>query len=170
MNNLSKIAVIMLLVVTSAAANAQTLKFGHIEFQALIPIMPEYTVAQTELEKFQQDLEEVLAELNEGYQQKLTEFEQLGADASEVRRNSKITEIQDIGTRIENYRNSAYQQIEQKQAELLQPILEKARVAIEEVARAQSLVYVFDSGSLLYKSNSSIDVLPLVREKLGISQ
>ncbi|MDR2911444.1 MAG: OmpH family outer membrane protein [Bacteroidales bacterium] len=170
MNNLSKIAAILLFVVASATANAQTLKFGHIEFQALIPIMPEYAAAQTELEKFQQDLEEVLTELNEGYQQKLAEFEQLGTDVSDVRRTAKVTEIQEIGTRIENYRTSAYQQIEQKQTELLQPIIEKARVAIEEVAKAQSLVYVFDSGLLLYKSNSSIDVLPLVREKLGISQ
>jgi outer membrane protein len=170
MNNLSKIAAILLFAIASTAANAQTLKFGHIEFQALIMVMPEYTAAQTELETFQQDLEEVLAELNDGYQQKLAEFEQLGDDVSEVRRNSKITEIQDIGMRIENYRTSAYQQIEQKQAELLQPITEKAIVAIEEVAKAQNLVYVFDTGSLLYKSNSSIDVLPLVREKLGISQ
>lgn len=168
MNNLSKIVAVLLFVAASAVTNAQTLKFGHIEFQELIPIMPEYVTAQSELETFQRDLEEVLAELNEGYQQKLTEFEQLGTDVSEVRRNAKITEIQEIGTRIENYRTNAYQQIEQKQAELLQPIMEKARTAIEEVAKAQSLVYVFDSGYLLYKSNSSIDVLPLVREKLGI--
>jgi len=168
MKNLLKIAAVMLLVVASAATKAQTLKFGHIDLEALIQVMPESAAAQTELENYQRDLEEVLAELYEEQQQKITEFEQLGTDVSEVRRTAKITEIQELNTRIDNFRNNAIQQIDQKRVELLQPILEKAESAIEEVARAQGLIYVFDSNSLLYKSNSSVDVLPLVREKMGI--
>jgi outer membrane protein len=168
MRNLMKFVAVLLLVVASVTINAQTLKFGHIELQALIQVMPESTKAQAELEKFNKDLEDVLVELNTGYQQKLAEFEQLGADVTEVRRNAKITEIQEISTRIENFRNGAYQQIQQKQAELLQPIYDKAEAAIEEVARAQGLIYVFDVQAVLYKSNQSVDILPLVKEKLGI--
>ena len=169
MRNLLKIAAVMLLVVASTAINAQTLKFGHIDLEALIQVMPESATAQVELENFQKDLEDVLAELYDGYQQRISEFEQLGTDASEVRRNAKITEIQELSTRIDNFRNNATQQIEQKRAELIQPILSKAEAAIEETAKAQGLIYVFDTNSLFYKSNSSIDVLPLVREKLGIN-
>ena len=169
MRNLLKIAAVMLLVVASTAINAQTLKFGHIDLEALIQVMPESVTAQAELDNFQKDLEEVLSELQDGYMQRITEFEQLGTDASEVRRNAKITEIQELDTRITNFRNNAGQQIEQKRAELIQPILSKAEAAIEEVAKAQGLIYVFDTNSLFYKSNSSIDVLPLVREKLGIN-
>ena len=168
MRNLLKFAAVLLFVVASTAINAQNLKFGHIELEALIQVMPESVTAQTELENFQKDLEEVLSELYDGYQQRITEFGQLDADVSEVRRNAKITEIQELETRIDNFRNNATQQIEQKRAELIQPILSKAEAAIEEVARAQGLIYVFDSSSLFYKSNSSIDVLPLVRENLGI--
>ena len=168
MRNLLKITAVVLLIVASAATNAQTLKFGHIDLEALIQVMPESAAAQTELENLQRELEEVLLELSEEFQQKLTEYEQLGDDVSEIRRNAKITEIQELNTRSDNFRNNAVQQIDYKRAELLQPILEKAENAIEEVARAQSLVYVFDSNYLYYKSNVSIDILPLVKERLGI--
>ena len=169
MRNLFKIIVVLFIVTASAATNAQTLKFGHIEFQALIQIMPEMSTAQIEMDNFQKDLNDVFDELYEKYQQLLDELEQLSSPgASEVRRNAKLTEFQEMQTKIENYRNSAGQQIDRKQTELLQPIINKAQATIEEIARAQGLIYVFDSDFLLYKSNASVDVLPLVKERLGI--
>ena len=63
--------------------------------------------------------------------------------------------------------------MQQKQGELLKPVFEKAEKAIEEVAKEKGLIYVFDSGvgnrTILYKSNQSIDLLPLVKAKLGIN-
>ena len=168
MRNLMKFVAVSLLVVASTTINAQTLKFGHIELRALIQVMPESATAQTELEKFQNDVQEVFDELNASLQQKYQEFEQMGADVSEVRRNAKITEIQELNQKVENYRNNAMQQIQQKEAELIQPIYDKAEAAIEEVARAQGLIYVFEVQAVLYKSNQSVDLLPLVKEKLGI--
>jgi outer membrane protein len=108
--------------------------------------------------------------MQQNYQQKLAELEQLGEDASEVRRNAKITELQEIQQRVQNYQVTANQQLQQKQAELLQPVFDKAEKAIEEVAQEQGLLYVFDVGSrvVLYKSNQSVDLLPLVKQKLGI--
>jgi len=167
MRNLLKIVVVLLFAVVSVATKAQTLKFGHIDMEALIQVMPESASAQAELENYQKDLEDVFSDLYDEYQKKISELEQL-TDASEVRRNAKFTEVQELQTKIENFRNNASQQIDQKRAELIRPILDKAESTIEEVAKAQGLIYVFDSNGLLYKSNTSIDVLPLVKEKLGI--
>jgi outer membrane protein len=52
----------------------------------------------------------------------------------------------------------------------MQPIFEKADSAIAEVAKENNLVYVFDISSrvVLYQSNQSVDVLPLVKKKMGI--
>jgi outer membrane protein len=52
----------------------------------------------------------------------------------------------------------------------LNPLYEKAQEAINEVAREQDLIYVFETGSnvVLYKSNQSLDLLPLVKQKLEI--
>ncbi|SHF29344.1 periplasmic chaperone for outer membrane proteins Skp [Mariniphaga anaerophila] len=162
----------MLFLFTAAtiSAGAQNQKFGHIDLQALVQVMPERATAETEFNKFQSDLEEVLGEMQQNYQQKLTELEQLGTEASEVKRNAKITELQELQQRIQNYQMTAQQQLQQKQAELLTPVFDKAEQAIEEVAKEQGLLYVFDMGSkvVLYKSNQSIDILPMVKKKLGI--
>jgi len=170
MRNLTKIVAVVFLILVAAATNAQTLKFGHIDLQALIQVMPERAAAETQFNEFQAELEEVLAEMQQNYQTTLQELEQLGEAASEIKRNAKITELQDMQQRIQNYQATAQQQIQQKQGELLQPVFNKAEEAIGEVAKEQGLMYVFDVGSnvVLYQSNQSVDVLPLAKQKLGI--
>jgi outer membrane protein len=170
MRNLIKLCVLFLFAAFTLSAGAQNLKFGHIDLQALVQVMPERATAETEFNSFQSELEDVLGEMQKDYQQKLTELEQLGEDASEIRRNAKVTELQELQQRIQNYQLTAQQQLQQKQAELLSPVFDKAEAAIEEVAKEQGLLYVFDVGSkvVLYKSNQSVDILPMVKQKLGI--
>jgi outer membrane protein len=173
MRNLMKLMTVLVFTVTiSVAANAQAPKFGHIDLQALVQLMPERTAAETEFNTFQGELEEILGEMQKDYQTKLGEFEALGTDASEIKKNAKIAEIQDIQQRIQNYQQTASMQVQQKQAELLQPVFDKAEKAIEDVAKEKGLLYVFDAGAgnrtILYKSNQSLDVLPLAKAKLGI--
>lgn len=170
MRNLMKLVAVFMIVLGTVTANAQTLKFGHIDLQALIQIMPERATAETAFNAFQSDLEDVLGEMQQNYTTTLTQLEQLGEDASEIKRNAKITELQDMQQRIQSYQQTAQGQLQQKQGELLQPVFDKAEAAIEEVAKEKGLIYVFDIGTkvVLYKSNVSIDVLPLVKAKLGI--
>ena len=170
MRNLRKLCVLILFAAATISASAQNQKFGHIDLQALVQVMPERATAETQFNTFQSDLEDVLEEMQQNYQQKLTELEKLTAEASEVKRNAKITELQELQQRIQNYQMTAQQQLQQKQAELLSPVFDKAEAAIEEVAKEQGLLYVFDIGSrvVLYKSNQSVDLLPMVKQKLGI--
>lgn len=170
MRKLNRLFVLVLFIAATFTVTAQNQKFGHIDLQALVQLMPERADAETEFGTFQTELEEVLGEMQQNYQQKLTELEQLGEDASEVRRNAKITELQELQQRIQNYQMTAQQQLQEKYSQLLEPIFEKAEKAIEEVAKEQGLLYVFDTGArvVLYKSNQSIDILPLAKQKLDI--
>jgi len=170
MRNLMKLTAVLFFVIATASVNAQTLKFGHIDLQALIQVMPERANAETEFNKYQTDIEDIFGGMQKEYQQKLAELQQLGDAASEVKRNAKVTEIQDLQQRMQNYQSTAQQQLQQKQQELLKPVFDKADSVIAEVAKEKGLIYVFDSSTnvVLYKSNQSIDLLPLVKTKLGI--
>jgi len=170
MRNLMKLAVVFLFAIATVTVSAQTPKFGHIDLQALVQVMPERATAEAKFNTFQGDLEDVITEMNKELQAKYAEFEQLGTDASEVKKNAKITDIQDIQQKIQTYQQTAQQQLQQKQAELLQPVFTKAEAAIAEVAKEKDLIYVFDVGQkiVLYKSNESLDLFPLVKAKLGI--
>ncbi len=170
MKRLMKLVAVLLFVVITASVSAQTPKFGHIDFQALIQVMPERATAEAEFNKFTKELEDVIGEMQKDLQNKYAEFEALGADASDIKKKAKGAEIQDIQQRIQTYQQTAQQQLQQKQAELLQPVITKAEDAIAVVAKEKGLIYVFDIGTkvVLYKSNESLDVLPLVKAKLGI--
>ncbi len=169
MKNLLKLLAVALIMVSAVTVTkAQTLKFGHIDLNALIQVMPERATAEQDFNKFQTDLEEILGEMQKDYQTKLGEFEKMGAEVSEIKKNAKVSEIQDIQQRIQNYQVTAQQQLQQKQNEVMKPIYDKAQGAIADVAKEQGLIYVFETNSLLYKSNLSLDVLPLVKTKLGI--
>lgn len=170
MRNLMKLVAVLLFIVVAASANAQSPKFGHIDLQALVQVMPERATAETEFNNYQKELEDVLTEMQTNYQAAIGEFQQLAEDASEIKRNAKLEELQQLEQRIGNYQQNAQMQLQQKQAEVLQPVFTKAEQAIEEVAKENNLIYVFDVGPkvVLYKSNESVDILPLVKAKLGI--
>ena len=170
MRNLMKFVAVVLFVGITASVNAQTQKFGHIDLQALVQVMPERAAAETQFNKFQGELEEIFGEMQKDLQTKMADFEALGDSASEIKKNAKVAEIQDMQQRIQNYQQTANQQLQTKQSELLQPVFTKAEKAIEEVAKEKGLIYVFDIGTkvVLYKSNDSMDILPFVKTKLGI--
>jgi len=170
MRNLMKFIAVFIFVGIAASVSAQAPKFGHIDLQALVQLMPERATAETQFNAFQSDLEEIFGEMQKDLQTKMGGLEQLGDSASEIKRNAKIAEIQDMQQRIQNYQQTAQQQLQQKQSELLQPVFDKAEKAIGDVAKEKGLIYVFDIGTkvVLYKSAESMDVLPLVKTKLGI--
>ena len=169
MKDLMKLLAVLLFTVSAVTvANAQTPKFGHVDLQALIQVMPERATAEKEFNDFQADLEEILGEMQKDLQTKYAEFEQMDETVSEIKRNAKVSEIQEIQQRIQNYQTTAQQQLQKKNNEIMKPIYDKAQAAIAEVAKEQGLIYVFEVNSLIYKSNQSIDILPLVKTKLGI--
>jgi len=81
----------------------------------------------------------------------------------------KAREIQDAQKRIEDYRQAAEQKIDAKRAELLKPIYDKARKAIEDAAKEKGYTYVIDGSSgILLVSPAGDDLMPAVKAKLGI--
>ena len=66
----------------------------------------------------------------------------------------------------------AQQKFQKRQNELLAPIIEKAKNAIDKVAAAGGYLAVFDTstGSLAYFDEASLtDIAPAVKKELGIT-
>lgn len=170
MRHLLKTLFIALFVVTVSFASAQTPKFGHIDLQALIQIMPERAASAAKYDKFVKELEDQMGVMQGEYTTKLEEYNAKSDSVSDFIRESLATDLQDLTQRIQNYQSIAQTQMQQKQNELLAPIFKKAEAAVNEVGKEKGLLYVFDVGTrvLVYKSNESMDVLPFVKTKLGI--
>ena len=84
----------------------------------------------------------------------------------------KEKELNDMQTRTREFQERAQQDYQKKQNELLAPIIDKAKSAIDKVAAAGGFLVVFDTstGSLAYFDEATLtDVAPAVKKELGIT-
>lgn len=167
---MKKISLIIGVLVITAALNAQNLKFGHISSDMLLTAMPEYDSAQAQVQDLRQqydlEIERIQVEINK----KIEEFNQTEATMSDLIKEAKASEIQEMQVRLQNFAQTAQQDLQQKSMTFIQPVMDKARGAIDEVSKELDLLYVFDmsQGNPIYASDKSIDLLPLVKTKLGL--
>jgi len=146
-------------------------KFGHINSQELIQLMPERDIASAALQEHTAQLENQLKEMNSEIESKYTVYMQQKDTYTDLIRQTKEKELGDLQERMQNFQMTAQQDIQNKEAELWQPIVDKANKAIDEVGKENGFTYIFDvsTGSVVYFSPESIDVMPLVKAKLGIT-
>ena len=170
MKSVFKICVLGILLFSAGIANAQTPKFGHIDLQALYQIMPERAAGEKQFLAYQKELEDALGMMQKEAQTKYVEYLAKRDSLTETVRKMKEDDLNLMNERIQNYQQSAQQQMQTKQAEIFKPMLEKADKAVKEVGAEKGLVYVFDMSSrvILYNSKESLDLLPLVKVKLAI--
>lgn len=170
MKSVFKICVLGILLFSAGFVKAQTPKFGHIDLQALIQVMPERAAAEKSFNAYQKELEDALGTMQKEFQTKYMEYATKRDSLSETVRKMKEDDLNSMNERIQTYQQNAQQQLQTKQTELLKPVFDKADKAIKEVGAEKGLIYVFDMSSrvVLYNSKESLDLLPLVKTKLGI--
>jgi len=156
------------LILFAGGASAQTVKFGHIDFQQLFSSMPEKETAQKNLDKVRTELENQSNAMQKEYTDKLKAYQDQQKTFSDAIRQTKEDELQSIAQRIQNFQQQAQQNLQQEEAKQFQPVYEKARKAIADVGKEQGLLYVFEVNGMLYHSDQSIDILAAVKTKLGI--
>lgn len=153
--------------------SAQTaIKLGHTNSSELMASMPETDSAEAILNRSAQTYQQTYEELQSEYTKKYEAYIQLVNDptTSAVILRDREDDLQTTQTRVQNFQNTAQQDLSEQQQKLLQPIQEKLMKAIDDVAKENGFTYVFDLavGSILYSSESSTDISDLVKKKLGI--
>ena len=171
---MKKIVTLLLIILAVGITNygqAQSKgKLGHIDSAKLLSLMPEREKAQKELQNYSKQLEDQLMAMQTELQNKYNDYLAKKDSLSDILVQTREKELQDLQTRIQNFQTSAQQDLQKKEQELLQPIIEKAKNAIQKVAKEKGYSYVFDTsvGALLYWPENSDDILPLVKKELGL--
>ncbi|MCI5705894.1 MAG: OmpH family outer membrane protein [Odoribacter sp.] len=169
MKNMIKLVAVVAFLLTAMGVSAQV-KLGHIETQKLIQAMPEMASARKTMETKQAEIEKELTNMQEQFKVKLDEYSKNGKTMSDVIRASKEQELQELQQRIQSFQQIAMDNLEKTQAELMQPIMDKALNAIKAVGKENGFTYIFDmsQGGILFNADNTEDVLPLVKKKLGL--
>ena len=164
----SLIAIAICLFALGSSAMAQkNVKLGHINSQELMQIMPGRDSIQSVLQKEVAELESTLKTMYAEYESRSNDYMQNQTGWTELIRQTKQREIQDMETRIREFQQNAQTKMQEREAELTKPIIDRAKKAIEDVAREGNYTYVFDGATLLY-SQGSEDIMPQVKKKLGL--
>lgn len=145
-------------------------KFGHFNSADIIPVMPEYTAAQAEVQNASQQYEDELKKMQEELQTKYEDYQQNSATMVDAVRQRREAELQDLQTRLQEYYTNSQQELQQLQQTKLQAITERITKAVKEIGDAGGYVYIMDlSGGIPYISTTlSTDVTSQLRAKLGI--
>jgi outer membrane protein len=165
---MKKVLVVIMAIMMAIPTFAQQ-KFGHIDSAALLELMPEKAKAEKELEAFAAEFQAALEAMAKEYEGKVGAFQQGEKDMIKTVRDTKVREISDLERRIQEFQQQAQEEIGKKEQEVLTPIIDKARKAIDEVAVEKGYTYVFDAslGVLLYAKDTE-DVMADVKAKLGL--
>ena len=171
MKNLLKVCLVLsVLFFFSISANAQkALKFGHLDFAELYSSMPGQDSVKQIYNDYAKSLKTTLEQMQNELQNKYADYQSNIATMSNIIKQTKEKEMQDLQNRMEEFNAQAQKDLQAKEAELTNPLIEKAQNAVKEVAKENGYSYIFNStGGLLLYAQPSDDIMPLVKKKLGI--
>ena len=162
------LAVVLLMGSTSLFAQ----KFGRINTQEIIMAMPETKTMQTNMEAYAKELQDNIETMNVEFNTKLQDYQKNYNTLNDMAKEMKEKDLSDLQARIREFQERAQQEYQKKQNELLAPIVEKAKNAIDKIAAAGGYMFVFatSTGSLAYFDEATLtDLAPEVKKELGIT-
>ncbi len=169
MSKTVKLIALVALVALAFGNHAHAQKFGHVNFAQVYGMMPGQDSIKKVYEAYAKGLQNQLVTMQAELESKYTDYQANQATWSSIIRQTKEREIQDMQTRLEDFNAQAQSDLRTKEDELTAPLIEKARKAVEAVAKENGYTYIFNSteGLLLYASPSD-DIMSLVKKKLGL--
>jgi len=169
MKNVVKLTVVgAFVLISSYSVKAQ--KVAHVNLDSLIGIMPESKIAQQSVQEYAKQLEQQVVAMQTELQSKYEGYQKEGANLAPIVKESKEKELNDLNQRIQDFQQQAQTDYQKKSAELSKPVYEKAKKAIDQVAKENGFKYVLDTstGIVLYNEPAD-DIIALVIKKLGIT-
>lgn len=137
------------------AMNAQA-KTAHVDVSDLMTKMPAMLEAQKQLEKLSGTYDTEYKTMVEEYQNKLKKYEQEATTVTEAVNETRSKEVQDMQKRIVDYRDNAQKELQQKESDIVKPIMDKVKASIQKVGKAKGYQYVLNSEGLLLADGPNI--------------
>lgn len=166
---MKKMKTLLFVFATLISSSMFAQKLGHINSNELLQAMPERAKVEDSMKTFASNLEDQLSTMTKEYQAKVQNYQSKQSTMTESIKKDKIQEITNLEDRINKFQQSAQEDLKDKEQSMLKPIIEKAKNAIDAVAKEGGYLYIFDSGvgALLYEKDSQ-NIMTEVKKKLGL--
>lgn len=164
MKQLKTLLFAALVFMSTSQVNAQA-KVAHVDTNAIMAAMPEMLQAQKQLETLQGVYDKEFKGMVDEYQAKLAKYNQEVETVTEAMNIERSKEIQDMEKRIQDYRQTAQKELTKKEEDLMKPLMEKTKLAIEKVGKAKGYQYVLNVADLLLSDGP--DLTADIKKDLG---
>lgn len=130
----------------STGAKAQSeMNIGYVDPQAIMMSMPEMAAIERRLQNFVQRKREEFTEKEANFRREVEEYQQKLAVISEQAQRQEEERLAQMNLELQEFQQTFQQEIQERQAELIGPLLDKIQGAIDQVASSRNLTYVLNS-------------------------
>lgn len=152
-------------------ASAQTLKMGIVDLAEIFNKMPEREAAEKQIAEVSKKYEAENEKLGEEMKRMYDEFQAMKEDELPAIKERKARELQDYNQKIQQFQQTAYNDLQKLQADLMGPIQQKLQSAVEAVGKegGYSLIQPKAPDVILYYGAPVEDITAQVKAKLGIN-
>jgi len=163
-NILMTIFIASLLSLSMTSFSQATLKIGHVDLTKIMESLPERDTAAAVLQRETKEVQSTYDEMTVVYNKLLDDYDKGKSTYSEIIRKTKETELLDKEKRIQEFEQNAQTNLQKRNSELVQPILDKVLKAVDKVAAENGFTYILDvsKGSVIYTSKDSQNINELV--------
>jgi outer membrane protein len=145
----------ILILGASNTMNAQA-KVAHVDVSEIMSKMPAMLDAQNQLQKLSATYDAEYKKMIDEYQTKIKKYEAEATTVTEAVNTERSKEVQDMQGRITSYRDNAQKELQQKDSDIVKPIMEKVKASIQKVGKAKGYQYVLDGSTLILADGPNI--------------
>jgi outer membrane protein len=164
-----------LLIAASAMFTLQAAaqKFAYVDSEYILSQLPAYKSAQAQLneisKEWQEQVDAEFAEVEKMYKQYQVDKVLLTKDG-QTKRENEIIEKERAAKKLQNDKFGYDGELFKKRAELIKPLQDKVYEAINKIAKANGLDFIFDKSGdmLMLVANAKYDRSGEVLEELGV--
>lgn len=143
-------------------------KFGVINTNQLMEALPEMKTVKEQMDAATKKYEDEFTKLQEEFNKKYQEFQALEESTPQTIKERRMQEMQELDAKIQKLRETAQQDLQRQQQQLMAPIQENVIKAIQSVGAEGNYTFVFENMMPIYTGTDVTDITPLVKTRLGI--
>lgn len=158
----------ILLTLSPKGFSQANLKIGHVDINEIMNALPARDSAATVLDKETKEMQATFDQMTADYNKLFDDYQKSQSTLTEFVKQSKEAELLDKEKRLQEFEQNATTRLQNRNAELIKPIIDKVLRAVNKVAAANGYTYILDvsKGSVVYTSKDSQDINPLVLKVL----
>ncbi|MCM1164258.1 MAG: OmpH family outer membrane protein [Muribaculaceae bacterium] len=141
-------------------------KFAVINTQQLMESMPEIKTINEQMEASTKKYQAEFAKLQEEFGKKYEEFQALDPNTLQTIKDRRMQEMQELEKKIQQFQQTASEDLQRQQQQLMAPVQDKVMKAIQAVGAEGNYTFVFENIMPVYTGTDVTDITETVKARL----